>query len=96
MGSVAYTHLIGKDYKWYNISGIFLAKLGDYISPIPPIRGTRTTIDEVPLNVDECFTQKNDQTQMAKTLATEWQEVKGESYKSTANQCFGRDQRKKI
>lgn len=54
-----------------------------------------TTIDEVPLNVDECFTQKNDQTQMAKTLATEWQEVKGESYKSTANQCFGRDQRKK-
>ena len=39
MGSVIYNHPIGKDYKWY-ISGIY-CQLGDYISPIPPIEGTR-------------------------------------------------------
>ena len=30
----------GKDYKWY-ICGIFPAKWGDYMPPIPPFRGTR-------------------------------------------------------
>ena len=32
MGSVAYNHPIGKDYKWY-ISGIY-CQLGDHISPL--------------------------------------------------------------
>ena len=34
-----YNHPIGKDYKWY-ISGIY-CQLGDYMVPIPPIKGTR-------------------------------------------------------
>ena len=39
-------HPIGKDYKWY-ISGIY-CQLGTYISPIPPIKGTRFhSIDEM-------------------------------------------------
>ena len=41
-----YNHPIGKDYKWY-ISGIY-CQLGTYISPIPPIKGTRFhSIDEM-------------------------------------------------
>ena len=37
---VTYNHPIGNIYKWY-ISGILPANLGHYISPIPPIKGTR-------------------------------------------------------
>ena len=32
-----YNHPISKDYKWY-ISGIY-CQLGDYMVPIPPIKG---------------------------------------------------------
>ena len=39
---VAYNHPIGKDYKWY-ISGFLLPIEGLYISPIPPIKGTRNS-----------------------------------------------------
>ena len=35
-----YNHPIGKDYKWY-IGGILPANWGDYMVPIPPIKGTR-------------------------------------------------------
>ena len=58
IGSI-YSPFIGKDYKWYiSISGIFSCPNGWKYHRSHLLGERETTIDDVPLNVDECFTQK--------------------------------------